>query len=136
MADTAQAVSWALERPCELRANTRGWERPVETARQLHQVRAFADACGDGRVFNDVCITGISHFRGHELPTNGFRVGDALRAAGGIAGVRQICGGCEARWPRTRRRSAARQDARRRARRPADCRLPRVDVDPPVRRNA
>jgi hypothetical protein len=97
LADTLQAVAWALERPCALR-RAENWTDPGVTWNELRHARNYASASQEGRVFGDECITTTRFGNGIdlELPVGGFAITKSLAPLGGISGVRAACIQCEA----------------------------------------
>jgi formylglycine-generating enzyme required for sulfatase activity len=100
MADTRRGISWSLERPCPLRGGE-DWTLPSATHRQLGDISAYSNALQDGRVLDDICVTGRTYSSGRPeemvlLPCSGFRVSLALARFGGEEAVRAACGECEA----------------------------------------
>ena len=109
MADTLQAVHWALGQTCPLRQGDAASD-PCKALGAISHAATYArhlgvpDADGFG-VFGDVCVTSYTYdpedFRrlgpGHPgFPTGGFLVSEALKNVGGADGLVSMCAACPA----------------------------------------
>jgi len=59
MANTLQAVSWALERKCPFRSGET-WFLPDESAAQLNDLRLVSEAEREDRLVDGICLTALT----------------------------------------------------------------------------
>ena len=95
MADTAQYVHWHLEYGCPFRQGeaihtfAAAWHA-TSRLKAIDQCEARHD------VFDDICVTGVSYFRGEKWPSSGFRISEAVAPVGSLQAAREVCGNCPA----------------------------------------
>ena len=95
MADTLQAVNWFLEYTCPFR-QLDAVDRFVPAYNATGRLRAI-DACeAKGDLIGEVCVTGVSFYKGEKSPCSGFRVSDAVAPVGSLDAARQTCRACPA----------------------------------------
>ena len=103
MADTIQAVSWALGQKCPLRQGD-GWEQPKAAIKALSYCRTYSslrkhkDGYG---VYDDVCVDGTSpmpeEINSHyAYPGSGFVLSSQFSSMGGLPLIHRLCGDCPA----------------------------------------
>jgi hypothetical protein len=91
---TPEFVRWALARPCPLR-EFEGWDDPEQVERRLRPLRKFAEAAGQGRLFEGICVgPEVSAGAANWSQATGFRASEVLNAYGGHEYVRELCGDC------------------------------------------
>jgi hypothetical protein len=96
MADTLQYVSWHLAVTCPFRrgdavSDVHAAHAATERLRDINHAIAKDDVYDGG-----VCVTSASYFQGKSAPWSGFRMNDAVAAAGGLADAQALCGRCPA----------------------------------------
>jgi hypothetical protein len=103
MADTIQAVSWALGQKCPLRQGP-GWEDPRTAIKTLSYCRTYSsfrkrkDGYG---VYDDVCVVATSPMPDDKnshygYPSSGFILSSQFSAMGGLPLLYRLCGDCPA----------------------------------------
>jgi hypothetical protein len=104
MANTIQAVLWALGKQCALRQQP-DWEKPGTALKTLSYCRTYSQLrkCEDRGygVFGDVCVTGVtpaSLDKGsyYVYPASGFVLSSQFAPLGGLLLLHQLCANCPA----------------------------------------
>jgi hypothetical protein len=95
MADTAQYVNWHLEQACPFRQGP-AVTQFVAAHDATWRLRYIDTAAAKNDVFDDIVVTSVSYFRGDKSPAGGFRISEAVAAAGSLVPARDVCARCPA----------------------------------------